>query len=83
LNIPEYSKEYSTFSKSRNPVGFLYMLGGVVFFFMNDLGVILDIKMSFFDDLDSMVGKALTILGFIKRISRENTDCSTIFQTYK
>jgi hypothetical protein len=38
------------------------------------------ISMSFSDHVDSMVGKALTILEFIKKVSREVRDCSTIFQ---
>jgi hypothetical protein len=36
---------------------------------LNVLDVVMDIRMSFSDHVDSMVGKVLTILGFIKRVS--------------
>jgi hypothetical protein len=39
--------------------------------FINDLGVILDEKMTFSKHVDVMVAKAFTMLGFLKRILLE------------
>jgi hypothetical protein len=50
-----------TFARSRNPVEFSYMLSGTVLnqvSSINDLGVIMDEKMTFSEHVDVMVAKA-------------------------
>jgi hypothetical protein len=61
-----------TFARSRHPVEFSYMLGGTVLdrlSSMNDLGVIMDEKMTFSEHVDVMVVKASAMPGFIRRLS--------------
>jgi hypothetical protein len=41
---------------------------------INDLGVLVDSRMTFVDHIGSIVSKSTQILGFIKRISREYSD---------
>jgi hypothetical protein len=58
-----------TFSRSRYPVEFSYMLGGTVLDRVSsiiDLRVIMDEKITFSEHVDVMVAKAL--LGFIRRL---------------
>jgi hypothetical protein len=63
-----------SFSRGSKPVMFLYVIGdsdlkrvGVI----NDLCVLVDIRMTFVDHIGSIVSKLARMLGFIKRISRE------------
>jgi hypothetical protein len=42
--------------------------------FINDLGVIMDEKMTFSEHVDVIVAKAFAILGFIRRLSLEFRD---------
>jgi hypothetical protein len=59
-----------TFARSRHPVE----LGGTVLDRVspiNNLGVIIDEKMTFSEHLDVMVAKAFAMLGFIRRFSME------------
>jgi hypothetical protein len=61
-----------TFARSRHPVKFSYMLGGTVMdriSSINDLGVIMDEKMTFSEHVAVMVAKAFVMLGFIRRLS--------------
>jgi hypothetical protein len=54
------------FSRLRHPIEFSYMLGGIILDrvdSINDLGVIMDSKMSFTGHIDVMVGRALAMLG--------------------
>jgi hypothetical protein len=44
---------------------------------LNDLGVIMDIKVSFTGHIDFTVGRALAMLGFVKRLSCEFRDPHT------
>jgi hypothetical protein len=70
-----------TFSRSRNPVEFSYMLDETMFDRMssiNDLGVIMDEKMTFSEHVDVMVAKALAMLGFIRRLLLEFRDPYTL-----
>jgi hypothetical protein len=58
-----------TFSRSRHPVEFSYMLGGTVLDWVssiNDLGVIMDEKMTFSEHVDVMVAKAFAMLGCLE-----------------
>jgi hypothetical protein len=53
------------------------MLGGTVLdrvSSINDMGVIVDEKMLFSEQIDGMVGKAFAMLGFIRRLSFEFRD---------
>jgi hypothetical protein len=53
------------------------MLGGIILGrvdSINDLGVIMDSKMSFAGLIDVTVGKALAMLGFVNRLSFEFRD---------
>jgi hypothetical protein len=53
-------------------IEFSYMLGGIILDrvdSINDLGVIMDSKMSFTGRIDVTVGRALGMLGFVKRLS--------------
>jgi hypothetical protein len=55
-----------TFSILRHPIEFLYMLGGIILDrvdSINDLGVIMDRKISFTGYVDVTVGRALAMLG--------------------
>jgi hypothetical protein len=74
-----------TFSRTRYPVEFSYMLGGTVLdrvSSINDLGVIMDEKMTFSEHIDVMVGKAFAMLGFIRRLSLEFRDPYTLRSLY-
>jgi hypothetical protein len=75
LNVDKFKT--ITFSRTRYPVQFSYMLGGTVLDrvnSINDLGVIMDEKMNFSEHIDVMVGKAFAMLGFITRLSFEFRD---------
>jgi hypothetical protein len=66
-----------TFSRLRHPIEFSYMLGGNnldCVDSVNDLGVIMDSKMSFTGHIDVTVGRALAMLRFAKRLSCEFRD---------
>jgi hypothetical protein len=66
-----------TLARSRHPVEFSSMLGGTVFdrvSSINDLGVIMDEKMTFSEHVDVMVAKAFAMLGFIRRLTLEFRD---------
>jgi hypothetical protein len=41
---------------------------------VNDLGVLVDNRMTFVNHIESIVSKSARMLGFIKRISRELND---------
>jgi hypothetical protein len=61
-----------TFSRLRHPIEFSYMLGGNILDrvdSINELGVMMDSKMSFTEHIDVTVGKALAMLGFVRRLS--------------
>jgi hypothetical protein len=61
------------------------MLGGTVLdrvSSLNDLGVIMNEKMIFSEDVDVMVAKAFAILGFIRRLSLEFKDPYTLKSSY-
>jgi hypothetical protein len=61
-----------SFARSHNPVKYLYMLCGTVLdrvSSINDVGVIMDEKMSFYEHVDVMVVKAFAMLGFFRRLS--------------
>jgi hypothetical protein len=49
---------------------------------INDLGVLMDSKMSFTGHIDVTVGKALAMLGFVKRLSYEFRDPYTLKTLY-
>jgi hypothetical protein len=73
------------FARSRHPVKFSYMLGGTVLdrvSSINDLGVIMDEKITFSEHVDVMVAEAFTILGFIRRLSLEFRDPYTLKSLY-
>jgi hypothetical protein len=38
---------------------------------INDLGVIMDVKINFSEQMDAIVGKAFAMLGFMRRLSLE------------
>jgi hypothetical protein len=66
-----------TFSRLRQSFEFFYMLGGIILGridSINDLGVIMDSKMPFTGHIEVTVGKALAMLGFVKRLSCEFRD---------
>jgi hypothetical protein len=57
-----------TYSRTRYPVKFAYMLAGTVLdrvSSINDLVVIMEEKMNFSEHVDVMVGKAFAMMGFI------------------
>jgi hypothetical protein len=63
-----------TFSRTRYPVEFAYMMARTVLHrvsSINDLGVIMDEKMNFSGHVDVLVGKALAMLRFIRSIHSE------------
>jgi hypothetical protein len=63
-----------TFARTRQPVKFSYMLVGTVFDRLgsiNDLGVIMDDKITFSEYVGVMVAKAFAMLRFIRRLSWE------------
>jgi hypothetical protein len=66
-----------TFARSCHLVEFSYNLGGTVLdrvSSINDLGVIMDEKITFSEHVDVMVTKALAMLGFIRRLSFQFRD---------
>jgi hypothetical protein len=60
----------TTFSRSCHLVEFSYMLGRTVLDrgSINDLGVIMDEKMTFSEHVNVMVAKAFAMLGFIRSL---------------
>jgi hypothetical protein len=69
-----------TFSRTRYPVEFSYMLAGAVLdrvSSLNDLWVIMDVKINFSEHMDAIVGKAFAMLGFIRRLSSEASQRNT------
>jgi hypothetical protein len=63
-----------SFSRGSKPVMFQYVIGDSDLErvdVINDLGVLVDSRMTFVDHIGSIVSKSARILGFIKRISRE------------
>jgi hypothetical protein len=75
----------SSFSRLRHPIEFSFMLGGIILDrvnSINDLGVIMDSKMSFTGYIDVTVGRALAMLGFVKRLSCEFRDPYTLKTLY-
>jgi hypothetical protein len=78
-----------TFSRTRYPVEFAYMLAGTVLDWvgsLNDrvssLGVIMDEQINFSEHVDVMVGKVFAMLGFIRRLSFEFNDPYTLKSLY-
>jgi hypothetical protein len=66
-----------TFSRLCHAIKFSYMLGGITLDRVessNDLGVIIDSKMSYTGHIDVTVRSALVMLGFVKRLSYEFKD---------
>jgi hypothetical protein len=62
------------FSRGSKPVLFQYVIGDSDLEridVINDLGVLVDRRMTFLNHIESIVSKSVRILGFIKRISRE------------
>jgi hypothetical protein len=63
-----------TFSRLRHRVEFSYMLKGIILDRVDsiiDLRVLMDSRMSFSRHIDVTNGKALAMLGFVKRLSGE------------
>jgi hypothetical protein len=74
-----------TFSRLRHPIEFSYMLGGIILDrvdSINDLGVIMNSKMSFTGHINVTVGSVLAMLGFVKRLSCEFMDPYTLKTLY-
>jgi hypothetical protein len=74
-----------TFARSHHPVKFSFMMGGTGLdrvSSINDLGVIMDEKITFSEHVDFMVAKALAMLGFIRRLSSEFRDPYTLKYLY-
>jgi hypothetical protein len=74
-----------TFARSRHPVGFSYVQGETVLnrvSSINNIGVIMDEKMTFLEHLDVMVAKAYAMLEFIRRLSLEFRDPYTLKSLY-
>jgi hypothetical protein len=66
-------------------VEFSYMLGGTVLdrvSSINDLGVIMDEKITFSEHVDVMVAKTFAMLRFIRRLSLEFRDPYTLKSLY-
>jgi hypothetical protein len=71
LNVSQ-GKTITFARSSRHPVKFSYILGGTVLdrvSFINNVGVIVDEKMTFSEHVNVMVAKAFAMLGFIRRLS--------------
>jgi hypothetical protein len=67
----------TTLSSLRHPVEFSYMLGGIFLDRVDsitDLGVLMDSIMSYYRHINITDGKALAMLGFVKRFSGEFKD---------
>jgi hypothetical protein len=65
------------FSRLRHHVEFPYMLGGIILDRVDsitDLGVVMDSRMSFSGHIEVTVGKAMAMLGFVKRLTGEFRD---------
>jgi hypothetical protein len=63
-----------SFSRGSKPVMFQYVIGDSDLervYVINDLGVLVDSRMTFVNHIESIVSKLGRMLGFIKRISRE------------
>jgi hypothetical protein len=74
-----------TFSRTRYPVEFAYILARTVLdrvSSINNLVVIMDEKMNFSEHVDIMVGKAIAMLGIIIRLSFEFKDPYTLRSLY-
>jgi hypothetical protein len=74
-----------TFSRLRHLIEFAYMLGGIILDrvdSVNDLGVIMNSKVSFTGHIDVTVGRALAMLGFVKKLSCEFRDPYTFKTLY-
>jgi hypothetical protein len=66
-----------SFSRGSKPVLFQYVIGDSDFErvdVINDLGVLIDSRMTFINQIESIVSKSARMLGFIKRILREFYD---------
>jgi hypothetical protein len=66
-----------SFSCGSKPVMFQYVIGDSDLErvdVINDLGVLVDRRMTFVNHIESIVSKSARMLGFIKRISREFSD---------
>jgi hypothetical protein len=65
------------YSRGSKPVIFQYVIGDSDLErvdVINDLGVLVDSRMTFNDHIESIVSKSARMLGFINRISREFSD---------
>lgn len=74
-----------TFSLNRNPILYDYSMSGVVLnrnSILKDLGVLFDSKLTFIHHINSMVGGAFRMLGFIKRSCRYFRNSKAIIQLY-
>lgn len=83
LNYNKCSK--ITFSRSRYPLNFSYILGGTALQSVDricDLGVMFDCKLSFNLHVDYIIPKALKRLGFIIRTCRSFTNINCIRVLY-
>jgi hypothetical protein len=58
------------------------MVSSLIVLTINDLGVIMDSKVSFTGHIDVIVGRALAMLGFVKRLSCEFRDPDTLKTLY-
>jgi hypothetical protein len=61
-----------TFARSRHPVGFSYIQDGTVLdrvSSINNIGVIMDEKITFLEHVDVMVAKTFAMLEFISEVS--------------
>jgi hypothetical protein len=77
--------KFITFTRSLYPCNFSYSLGPSILERVNtftDLGVVMDSKMSFKDDIDAMIAKSMSMLGVIKRLSGEFRDPYTLKVLY-
>jgi Reverse transcriptase (RNA-dependent DNA polymerase) len=83
LNISKC--KFISFSRSKTIHHFVYNLSGCVLDntdTINDLGVILDNKLTFVPHLDATISKASKMLGFIKRIGKEFRDVHALKTLY-
>jgi hypothetical protein len=74
-----------SFSRSTSLLNFEYCLSGCVLDrveIINDLGVVLDTKLTFSPHIDGMISKASRQLGYIKRIGREFRDIHSLKTLY-
>jgi hypothetical protein len=58
-------------TRGKHPIEFDYHIGG---YQLEDLGVVLDSRMTFLNHVESIISKSVSMLGFIKRISKEFND---------